>query len=215
MQRNGTVLIALLAVVALAAAAGGFTPGVGGQLSSDTGLGDGGGAPDSGPGPSATGGGGGGSGLIGTVGESAGGGGSVLLVAGFVGALVCALVLAVALTGDDERASRPETDATERPADPRPAVEVRYRAPDDNLVVRAWDRLAETVGQETTETPGETARRAADAGFSRETVERLAERFRAVRYGDRPPEGSERVAREALDELERKGPATDERGDEA
>jgi hypothetical protein len=213
-QRNGTVLIALLAVVALAAAAGGFTAGVGGPLTSGTGLGDGGGAPDSGPAPSATGG-GGGSGLIGTVGESAGGGGSVLLVAGFVGALVCALVLAVALTGDDERAPRPESDAPERAADPRPAVEVRYRAPEDNLVVRAWDRLAGTVGQETTETPGETAHRAADAGFSRETVERLAEGFRAVRYGGEPPEGRERVARETLDELERQSRGTDERGEEA
>ena len=205
MQRSGPVLIALLAVLALAVAAGGFANGVGGPLvSSDTGLGDGGGAPSSSPMPSSTGGGGGGSGLLGSIGAAGDGGGSVLLVVGFLVALGCLVVLAVALTGDDERAPRPETDAVEETEDPRPVVEVQYRAPEDSLVVRAWERLAAATGSETAETPGETTRRATDEGFSRETVERLAESFEAVRYGGESPESRERAARDAIAAVERR-----------
>jgi hypothetical protein len=156
---------------------------------------------------SSTGGGGGGSGFLGAIGATTGGGGSVFLVAGFLLALVCAGVLAIVLTGDDERAPRPDEDPTERSSDPRPVVEVRYGSPADSVVVRAWDRLTATVGAESSETPRETARRAAEAGFPRETVERLAESFRAVRYGDEPPEPRERIARdaiEAVDEVDRR-----------
>lgn len=205
MQRSGTVLIALLAVLALAVAAGGFTTGTGGPLiTSDTGLGEGSGAPSSGPMPGSTGGGGGGSGLLGSVGSAGDGSGSVFLVVGFLVALGCLAVLAVALTGDDERAPCPETERVEETGDPRPVVEVQYRAPEDSLVVRAWERLAAATGSESAETPGETARRATESGLPRETVDRLAEGFRAVRYGGEPPEGREDAARDALAAVERR-----------
>lgn len=205
MQRTGTVLIALLAVLALAVAAGGFTTGGGGPLvTSDTDLGEGTGAPSRVPMPSSTGGGGGGSGLLGAVGAAGDGGGSVLLVVGFLVALGGLVVLAVALTGDDERAPRPETDEVAETADPRPVVEVQYRAPEDSLVVRAWERLATATGSGSAETPGETARSATAAGLPRETVERLAEGFRAVRYGGEPPESREDAARDALAAVERR-----------
>jgi hypothetical protein len=198
-------------VLALAAAAGGFTTGLGGpMLSSATGLGDGGGAPSSGPMPDSTGGGGGGSGLLGSVGATGGAGGSALLVGGFVVGLGCLVVLAVVLTGDDDRAPRPESDPAAETGDPRPVVDVQYRAPEDSLVVRAWDRLAAAADSETVDTPGETARRAAEAGLPRETVERLADGFEAVRYGGEPPEGRESAAREAMAAVDRR----DERGDD-
>lgn len=202
MTRTRTALVALLAVFALAAAAGGFTSAGGPAISSDTGLAGGSDPPSSPGGSGGGGGGGGGFPAIGALGAAGSAGLSALFVAGFVGALLVCLVLAVALTGDDDRAPRPEDDPVDAPPDPRPGIEVTYRTPEENAVVRAWDRLTEAVEADGSETPRETARRAVDAGFSPDVVERLAGSFQAVRYGDEPPERRERDAREALAEVE-------------
>ena len=206
MQRLGTALVALLAVLALGVAAGGFSPAGQPVLSSDTGLAGGGGPYDTASSAGDSGGGGSGGALVsGAVAAAASTGVSALFVAGFVAALVTCTLLVVALTGDDDRAPRPEDDAEDEAGEPRPRIEVTYRSPEDSAVVRAWERLTDAVGVETAETPRETARRAADHGFSPGAVERLAESFRAVRYGDEPPERREREAREALADLDGEG----------
>lgn len=201
MRRIETALIALLAVLALGVAAGGFSPAGQPSIASDTGLGGGSGAPDSVPESGGSGGGGSGGGAVGGVVAAGSTGVSALFVAGFVAALCSCGVLAVLLTGDDERAPRVEDEPEDANGDVRPRIEVTYRSPDENAVVRAWERLTDAVGAETAETPDETARRAVDHGFSRGTVERLAESFSAVRYGDEPPERREREAREAREAL--------------
>ena len=202
MQRLGTALIALLAVLALGVAAGGFSPAGQPSLSSDTGLGGVGGPSDSVPEGGDSGGGGSGGGLVGGALAAASNGISPLFVAAFVAALIACAGLVLALTGDDERAPSPEDDSENRPRDTRPRIEVTYRSPDDNVVVRAWDRLTDAVGTQTAETPRETADRAAGHGFDADAVERLAEGFSAVRYGDEPPEGRARDARDVLSDVD-------------
>jgi hypothetical protein len=197
-QRLGTALIALLAVLALGVAAGGFSPAGQPSISSDTGLGGVGGPADSVP----EGGGGSGGGPVGGALAAASSGVSPLFVAAFVAGLIACAGLALALTGDDERAARPEDDAENRPANTRPRIEVTYRSPDDNVVVRAWNHLTDAVGTETAETPRETADRAAGHGFDADSVERLAEGFSAVRYGDEPPEARARDARDVLSDID-------------
>jgi len=201
-QRIGTALIALLAILALGVAAGGFSPAGQPSISSDTGLSGGGGAPPSGPQGASSGGGGSGGSLGGGVASATSSGVSALFVAGFVAALLTCALLAVVLTGDDERAPRPEDDPEDGPGDTRPRIEVTYRSPDDNAVVRAWNRLTDAVGAETAETPRETASRATGHGYDADAVERLAESFSAVRYGDEPVEGRERDARDVLAEVD-------------
>lgn len=204
MDRIGTALVALLAVLALGVAAGGFSPAGQPSISSDTGLGAGDGSYGSVPRAGDSGGGGSGGGLVvGGVAAAASTGVSVLFVAGFVAALVSCAALAFFLTGDDERASPPEDDPEDASVEPRPRIEVTYGEPDENAVVRAWERLTDAVGVDTAETPRETARRATDRGFDTGSVERLAESFRAVRYGDEPAESREREAREALTAVDR------------
>lgn len=218
MKRTATLLFALLAVVAIAAAAGSFDPAAQPSLDVDretatletistpdefrTATGrpnrsapptpagpEGGEQVNSAPG--------------GTLPGSGAGGVSPLFVAVFVGALVASAVLAVVLTGDDDRADAPPRPSTEGPADPRPTVDVRYGTPEDNVVVRAWERLGDAVGADDAETPGETARRAADSGVPRDAVAALTDHFRAVRYGDEPlDDDRRRDANEALDRLD-------------
>lgn len=210
MRRIGTALIALLAVLSLGVAAGGFSPAGQPSISSDTGLGGGSGPSASVPQGGGSGGGGSGGGAVGSVVAAGSTGVSALFVAGFVAALLSCGVLAVILTGDDERAPPVEDESEHETGDPRPRIEVTYRSPDENAVIRAWERLTDAVGTDTAETPRETARRAADHGFSPGTVERLAESFRAVRYGDEPPERREpeaREAHEALADVDREGEA--------
>lgn len=219
MARASTALVALLAVLALGAAAGGFETGGGPDLESDrvetdvTATSTPEGVPpplpfrnETAPGtPNAS----RGSEHVesappATVAESGSGGISPLFVAGFVGALLTCLALAVALTGDDDRAP-PPTPSGGSDEGPLPPLAVRYGRPADSAVVRAWERLAGAADSDPTETPAETARRAADAGLPRDPVQRLAGSFRAVRYGGRPPDEPERErdARDALAALER------------
>jgi hypothetical protein len=114
----------------------------------------------------------------GTVASGAGGV-SPLFGAIFVGGLLASGLLALALTGDDERASDPG-GGDGPPDDPRPTVAVRYGPPPDG-----------------------PADRAADAGISRRASERLADCFRAVRYGDEAPDPErERAVRGAVAELD-------------
>jgi hypothetical protein len=139
---------------------------------------------------------------VGSVVAAASNGLSPLFVAAFVGALVACAGLGFLLTGDDERAPDPEDDFENGPGKTRPRIEVTYRSPEDNVVVRAWHRLSDAVGAETAETPRETVDRAVGHGFDADTVDRLAESFGAVRYGDEPPEGRERDARDVLAEVD-------------
>jgi hypothetical protein len=201
-QRLGTALIALLAVLALGVAAGGFSPAGQPSLSSDTGLAGGGGPYDSVPRGGDSGGGGSGGGPVGSVVAAASSGLSPLFVAAFVAALMTCAGLALALTGDDERAPVPEDDPENGAGETRPRIEVTYGAPEDNVVVRAWHRLSDAVSAETAETPRETADRAAGHGFDEDAVDRLAESFGAVRYGDEPAEGRERDARDVLADVD-------------
>jgi hypothetical protein len=195
-RRATTALVALLAVFALGAAAGGFDAPGGPELEGDwrpTTITDGE-SPDGVPAerplrtrsapPTPSGEDGGAyvdSEPDGTVASAGSEGVSPLFVAVFVGGLLASGLLALALTGDDDRAPAPPESPD--PTDPRPTVEVRYGTPPDSPVVRAWERVATAVDAAPTETPGETARRAADADLSRSTVDRLAAAFEAVRYG--------------------------------
>ena len=203
MKRIGTALVALLAILALGGAAGGFSPAGQPTLSSDTGPGGGSGPYNAVPQAGDSGGGGNGGGPVGSVASAASSGVSALFVAGFVAALLVCAGLALVLTGDDERAPAPEADSENGPGDTRPRIEVTYSSPDENAVVRAWNRLTDAVGAETAETPRETASRAAGHGYDADSVERLAESFSAVRYGDESAEGRERDARDVLAELDR------------
>lgn len=207
MQRTATVLIALLAVLALAGAAGSFAgvdqPSLQGdeefgeERNTSRGNGSDPGPPngtesgvqvdDGGDGPA----------------ESSGDGGvSPLFVAVFVGALLAAACLAILLTGDDDRAASPDREPAGGEG-PRPTVSLSYGSPDDNAVVRAWTRMRAETGVDDARTPGETARRATEQGLPREAVSRLTDQFRAVRYGDRSvDERRERAARAAMDDIE-------------
>lgn len=221
MRRATTALVALLAVFALGAAAGGFdTPG-GPELEGDwqpttiTEAATPAGVPPEQPvrtrsaPPTPTGEAAGdyvGSEPDGTVASSGSGGVSPLVVAVLLGGLFASALLAVLLTGDDDRAPAPV--GTPDAVDPRPTVEVQYETPPDDPVVRAWDRVASAVGADASETPGETAHRATDTGLSRSTAARLAAAFEAVRYGDEPVDDPERrravaEARRELDSRER------------
>jgi len=218
-RRATTALVALVAVLALGAAAGGFdtvsAPGLEGDwqpttvtVDSPSGIppeppfrnksapptpgGEEGGGYVASPPPA-------------TVADSGSGGVSPLFVAVFVGGLVASAVLALALTGEDDRAPLPEKGPGDGDGDPRPAVDVSYDTPPDSVVVRAWERLATAVESEPTDTPSETARRATDAGFPRDTVDRVTDHFSAVRYGGEPADQGhrERDAREAIEAFDR------------
>jgi hypothetical protein len=218
-RRVTTALVALVAVLALGAAAGGFdtasAPGLEGDwqrttvtVDSPSGL-----PPEppfrnkSAP-PTPSGEEGGGyvaSTPPATVADSGSGGVSPLFVAVFVGGLVASAALALVLTGDDDRAPLPDEGPGDGDGGPRPAVDVSYDTPGDSAVVRAWERLATAVESGPTDTPGETAQRATDAGFPGDAVDRVTDHFSAVRYGGEPADEGrrERDAREAIETFER------------
>lgn len=217
MRRSTTALVALVAVLALGAAAGGFdtpsAPGLEGDWQPTTVTFDlpSGVPPEppfrnksAPPTPS----GGDGSGYVAspppaTVADSGSGGVSPLFVAVFVGGLVASAALALVLTGDDDRAPLPEKDPGD--GDPRPAVDVTYDSPRDSAIVRAWERLATAAESAPTDTPNETARKATDAGFPGDAVDRVTDHFSAVRYGGEPADEGhrERDAREAIEAFDR------------
>ena len=219
MRRATTALVALVSVLALGAAAGGFDTGSAPDLESDweptavTTTGTPTGIPPplpfvnkSAP-PTPTGEEGGAyvaSEPPATVADSGTGGVSPLFVAVFVGALLASAGLALVLTGDDDRAPPPESGPGDDP-DPRPAVDVSYSTPGDSAVVRAWTRLATAAESGPTDTPDETARRATEAGFPRDAVDRVTEHFSAVRYGGEPADEArrERDARDAIEAFDR------------
>lgn len=219
MRRATTALVALVAVLALGAAAGGFdsasAPGLEGDLQPSTvPTGEPSGVPPEPPfrnksAPPTPGGKEGGGYVASpppaTVADSGSGGVSPLFVAVFVGGLVASAALALVLTGDDDRAPLPDSGPGDGDGDPRPAVDVTYDSPGDSAVVRAWERLATATGSGPTETPNETARRATDAGFPRNAVDRVTDHFSAVRYGGEPADEGhrERDIREAIEAFDR------------
>jgi len=219
-RRATTALVALLAVLALGAAAGGFDATSAPGLESDweptvvTTDGTPSGIPPEPPfqnksaPPTPTGEEGGAyvaSAPPATVADAGSGGVSPLFVAVFVGGLIASAALALVLTGDDDRAPPPESGPGDDDSDPRPAVDVSYSTPGDSAVVRAWARLATATENEPTDTPGETARRATEAGFPRDAVDRVTDHFSAVRYGGQPAdeERRERDARAAIETFDR------------
>jgi hypothetical protein len=205
-----SVVVALLAVLALAAAAGSFAASdapsltgsdtLQGSADSDSTAGDGGG-PD---GPEL-----GGWVSLPVLGVPPGGSSSILGVAFVLAVLVCG-GLAVALTGDDDRAPPPDSQAETAETDENgastrhAAVAPAYERPPDSAVVQAWSRLADEACVEETQTPGEAARHAAQQGLPDDAVRTIAEQFRAVRYGRADAdERRERSAAAALEELDR------------
>jgi hypothetical protein len=218
-RRATTALVALLAVLALGAAAGGFDAASAPGLESDwepttVPTDDPTGVPGTPPfqnksAPSTPGGEAGGSYVASpppaTVADSGSGGVSPLFVAVFVGGVLASAVLALVLTGDDDRAPPPGSDPGEGDGDPRPTVDVTYDSPEDSAVVRAWNRLSTATGSGPTETPNETARRATHAGFPRDAVDRVTDHFQAVRYGGEPADadGREGEARDAIEAFDR------------
>lgn len=210
---------AVVAALALATAAGSFAATDGSTLHGGDTLGGSGGGDNS---TEAAGGGVGGSGVpvgVPVPGFGGGlGGSSPLFGAVFAVALLVCAGLAVALTGDDDRAPPPD-GRTDESADDESGgedssgsldVDPRYGTPEDNTVVRAWSRVTEAAGADESRTPGETARAAADRGLPSDAVATITEQFRAVRY-DREPVDDRRAetAAEALERLEREGNGDD------
>ncbi|MFB6150396.1 MAG: DUF4129 domain-containing protein [Haloarculaceae archaeon] len=207
MKRLATALIALLAVFALASAAGSFEGADGGRITGDATLVERSGSHGGGAAPGAPKGSNGGS-AVGSGGSTAtaqhtgGGGVSPLFVALLVGALVACGVLAVVLTDDDVRAPRPDEEAPEDGDEQSvPAVSLSYDAPPDNAVIRAWRSLSRATGDDDSRTPEETERVAAERGFPGGAVATVASHFRAVRYGDESVD--ERRRRAVADAVER------------
>ncbi|QLH79223.1 DUF4129 domain-containing protein [Halosimplex rubrum] len=147
------------------------------------------------------------------------GGVSTLLVAGLVGGLLVAAVLAVLLTGDDSRAPPRDDDGDgDRPSEPpTPSVDPSYDSPADSAVVRAWRRLRDRVeGVDESATPGETAATAVDRGYPDDAVESVTRGFEAVRYGRRSPtDEQERSAGRLADRLDAGGDGRSEGGENA
>jgi len=188
-QRFGIAVVALLALIAFAGAAGTFdavdSPSIG---SDETPTGQ---QTVTGPPPSA-----GTSDTDGSdldraptespVGASDGGGVSPLFVPAVVGSLLASGLFVVFLTGDDERA--PEVPAADdSAADPVPTVEPNYERSGDGPVRRAWADLRERADGDETATPREVAAQALDGQLPVDPVATITDRFRAVRYGDEVP----------------------------
>ncbi|WP_135362881.1 DUF4129 domain-containing protein [Halosimplex halophilum] len=206
MQRPGTALVGLLALVALAGAAGTF-----GAVDGPVVTGDGtptrpatptevppptgapGGASESEVHRAAT-------ATTAAAGDS--GGVSPFVVPAVGGSLLAAGLLVVFLTGHDERAPEVPDDGPGG-GDPTPAVDPAYDSPDENAVTRAWRRLRDRAGADESTTPGDVATRALDAGLPGSAVATVTERFRAVRYGEGSPsaDGSDPAAT-AVERLE-------------
>jgi hypothetical protein len=209
MRRSTTALVALLAVVAFAGAAGTFdaaespTPGIEGSGPGP----EQGTAPQAGTGesgPSAEDGGG----LVDRPSSDvqqesrASGGTSPVLVAVVLGAVLVGGVLILVLTDDDRRAPD-RSDRAESDTDPLPSIRPTYGDPPDSDVVRAWERVLNRVGgAEESTTPREVAARPSDRE-TRSVLESLSEAFEAVRYGREPTTADRRaVARTALGAVE-------------
>lgn len=200
-----SVLLAAVALVALATAAGTFDAVEGPSISAD-------GTPETGtqtPDPSAGTPGGSGGDEQGEraaertpAGGNDGGGLPSLVVPAVLGSLLAGGLFVVVLTGDDRRASLPgeDDDDGDEGTDP---VDPPYDSPGEGPVVRAWRRLASRASGEDTETPREVARRAVDRGLPERPVETVSRQFRAVRYGDSPAsDDRERTARAAAERLD-------------
>ncbi|WP_436923878.1 DUF4129 domain-containing protein [Halosimplex amylolyticum] len=192
MQRLGAALVALLALVAFAGAAGTFDAVEGPSISGDetpTGrptltdappptnvpAGDDESSVQRAPTETPAG------------ASSDGGGISPLFVPAVVGSLFASGLFVVFLTGDDERV--PDAPAGDDTADedPVPSVDLDYRSPDRSAILRAWRRLAEQTEADDTATPGEVAARALDCGLPVDPVSTVTDRFREFRYGDEQP----------------------------
>ena len=122
---------------------------------------------------------------------------SPLVVPAVGGSLLAAGLLVVFLTGHDERA--PEPVAADPETDPTPTAEPSYGSPDETAVIRAWRTLRDRTSADETATPGDVAARAAERDLPPGPVARITERFRAVRYGDGKPtaDESDRAATDA------------------
>jgi len=209
-----SVLLAAVALVALATAAGTFDAVEGPSISAD-------GTPDAGdqtPDPSA--------GTPGgardddqgervpettPAGGSDGGGLPSLVVPAVLGSLLAGGLFVVVLTGDDRRASLPD-ESDDDGDENTDSVDPPYDLPGDGPVVRSWRRLASRAGGEDTETPREVARRAVERGLPERPIETVSRQFRSVRYGDSPAsDDRERTARAAAERLE---PTDPDSGDE-
>lgn len=172
MKQLGTALVALLALVAFAGAAGTFDavegPTIGGPPGGDDDS-------EARRAPTET-----------PVGASDSGGVSPLFVPAVFGSLLASGLFVVFLTGDDERAPEPPVDDESGDAGPTPSVGPTYES-QVNAVARAWRRLCERAGASETETPREVAARSRKSRLPTGPVRTITERFRAVRYGDHGP----------------------------
>ncbi|WP_436929673.1 DUF4129 domain-containing protein [Halosimplex halobium] len=221
MQRSGTALVGLLALVALAGAAGTFGA-VDGPVVTGDGTPAGPATPTEVPPPTGVPGGASESEVqraatptTAAAGDS--GGVSRFVVPAVGGSLLAAGLLVVFLTGHDERAPEVPDDGP-GDDDPTPAVDPAYDSPDGNAVTRAWRHLRDRADADETATPGDVAARALDAGLPGSPVETVTDRFRAVRYGDGSPstDGSDpaATAAERLELTESPGRDDDDTDDE-
>ena len=219
-QRLGTALVGLLALVALAGAAGTFGA-VEAPVVSGGGTPTGPSTPTDLPPPT---------GVPGGLADSeiqraaapttaatgSSGGVSPFVVPAVGGSLLAAGLLVVVLTGHDERAPA-APDETTAGEGPTPTVDPAYDPPEENAVTRAWRRLGERADADETATPGDVAARALDRRLPRESVVTITERFRAFRYGG-DSAGGERgepaaEAAEALDSADGSDAPDDGSGD--
>jgi hypothetical protein len=124
-----------------------------------------------------------------------------------VGLLVAIVAVGIAVTrtrGGDEARAESDADEEERGRDAAAVGRAAGRAADriegeetvENEVYRAWREMTALLDVDApeTNTPGEFADAAVDAGLGREDVTELTRLFEDVRYGDRDPaEGEERA----------------------
>lgn len=105
--------------------------------------------------------------------------------------------------GDDESGGPADRDDPARATPAEPVDDAGDPEPTPT-VRRAWHRLVDRLGvaRRETHTPGQIARRAIDAGYPDDAVDRLTAAFRDVEYGGRA-ESDDRVraAYEALDRI--------------
>ncbi|MFC7142416.1 DUF4129 domain-containing protein [Halosimplex aquaticum] len=214
MQRLGTALVAFLALVALAGAAGTFDAVEGPSITGDetpagqptltevpppTGAPAGSDESSVQRAPTET----------RAAASGSGGGVSPLFVPAVVGSLFASGLFVVFLTGDDERAPEapPGDDSTDE--NPVPNVDPDYGSPAESALVDAWRRLRGRAGADETATPGEVAARAIDRDLPADRVSTVTDRFRAFRYGDeRPTDGvvaDVESAADRMDETTRRG----------
>ncbi|WP_256393516.1 DUF4129 domain-containing protein [Natronoarchaeum rubrum] len=108
------------------------------------------------------------------------------------------------IDGDDDDGEPADRDETARTIPDEPAIEAEDDSAPTPTVRRAWHRLVDRLGvaRRETRTPGQIARRAIDAGYPDDAVDRLTGAFRDVEYGGRS-ESDDRVqaAYDALDRI--------------